>query len=225
MDKAELADDDRRENKGIGIGGPHAAVEVVQCIGEGQPVIDQPADVIRSIGVDIDGNRQRLAVSRSRTTMETEGCSHFQSVYDMQVMRPCLREIFPGMRTRIGADVIRLPIRRRALAVMFLQRRTIIRGFVTEPGAARVDETAIGDEAVPEIMSDFVPKMPEESSVWFAHRNAAPLALDIICLDHSYRNNAVVMARHDMGFVASGGGSARKSKAGPRTGVVDFVSK
>ena len=74
---------------------------------------------------------------------------HLQRVDDVQIMRPGLGKILPGVRRRVRADEIVLPVGRRTLLVMALQGGGVILAFVAEERAERVVAALAGDEQIP----------------------------------------------------------------------------
>src|ERR1700712_4619493 len=94
-----------------------------------------------------------------------------------------------------------LPVERRAVLVMRLQRLFVVDRFVPEDRTAGIELAAIADQYVPEVMADFMPKMPKHGAVGLAHLQSPPLALEIIGLGQRDGDDPVVVARHHLGTV------------------------
>src|SRR3954447_5743662 len=198
VNEAELVDNDRREDERIEIAHAHGAVDAVHGEGEGQPCVDDGLDVPRFVRVEADARRQLPVAVHLGPHLHAELASHLQSVDDVKIVRPGLGEIFPGMRGRVGRNVVLLPVRRGAFGIVTLQGLTVIGGIVAEHGAAFVQHAAVAHQHVPEIVPDLVAEMPEQRPVGLAHLQPAPLALDVVGLGQRDRDQAVVVAGQDL---------------------------
>src|SRR4051794_30984862 len=98
----------------------------------------------------------------------------------MQVMSPCLRPIFPGMNTRIGADKSLFPVGLGPFLIVTIQGRGIILTLIAKTLAKRLEQIAVLDEPVPIIMADLVAKMAQQGSVWLMHLQPALFPLGIV---------------------------------------------
>src|SRR5277367_76780 len=104
-------------------------------------------------------------------------------------MRPGFREILPGMRTGVGADVGIAPNGRRTLTVMTLQRCVVVDALVAENGAKVIEPTAVAHQSIPVVMAHFVSEMADERPVGFAEGVAALLALRVIAFGNVQRDD------------------------------------
>ena len=86
--------------------------------------------------VEIDIGVQRLVFGGGGVDAQAEGAGGLQRVDDVQIMRPGLGEILPGMGGGIGGNEILLPVRRRAFGVMALQGCGVILPLIAEHRAA-----------------------------------------------------------------------------------------
>ena len=196
MDRAHLLDDRRRQDEGIGVEKAHRPVEAVERIAQRNPGLDQRRGVAHAVRIEVDLGVEFARPRQPRPHIDAEGAGHFQRIDDVQVMRPGLGKVLPGMRRRIGADEILPPVRNGAVGVIGLQRRPVIHRFVAENLAPAFDEAAVAHQQVPEIMADLVAKVAEQRAIWLVHDGAPPLALGVVGLFDRERDQAVVVARH-----------------------------
>ena len=104
VDEAQLIDCRLGEHEGIEVGLAHRAVEAVERQRQRQPAVDQRADAGRAIGIEIDAGVELVAARQPGVRRQAEGAGDLQRVDDMEVMRPGLGEVLPGMRRGVGAD-------------------------------------------------------------------------------------------------------------------------
>src|SRR5689334_13394898 len=103
----------------------------------------------------------------SRTQRQPAAHRRLRDIQHVQIVGPALGPIFPRMAAGIRADESCLPIGRRSLLVMPLQRCGVILSLVTEQRTKRVEVLAVGDQAIPIVMSALVTEMTEQRTVRF----------------------------------------------------------
>ena len=80
---------------------------------------------------------------------------------------------------------------------MAIEGLAIVLPFVAEKIPISLEPVRISDQAIPVVMADLVPKMPEERPIFLLHRMASALPLDVIGFSHIDRDQAVVMTRQN----------------------------
>src|ERR1700735_4862788 len=113
-------------------------------------------------------------------------------------MRPGLGPVFPGVRRSVCADVVVLPIQRRPILIVYLERGAIILAVVAKHRTAFLQPATVPDQYVPEIVADLMTEVAEQGPVRLTHLRAAALAHDIVRFFQGYGNDAIVMAREDL---------------------------
>src|SRR5665213_3927820 len=112
--------------------------------------------------------------------IHAEGAGHFQGIDNVEVMRPGLGEILPGMRGSISADETFLPVGNSAIGVIDLQRLAVIHRLIAENIPTRLDETAVTNQNIPKIMADLMTKVTEQGAVGFVHGRAPLLSFGVV---------------------------------------------
>jgi hypothetical protein len=161
MDEGQLLDNRRIDDERIQVGLAHAAVEVVERERERQPIIDNPSDVDPALRIDAKVGGQRATVVQRRVDLDPEGTRHLDRVDDVQVVRPGLGEILPGMRRRVGRDETLLSVGRRSCAVVALQGPAIVLPLISEDGPAGIESAAIAHKQIPVVVADLMPEVAE----------------------------------------------------------------
>lgn len=100
------------------------------------------------------------------------------------------------MRTRIGAHVELLPVRRRADFVIALESLAVICRLITKDGSEGIELATVAHQTIPYVMAGLVAEMAEQRAVWLVHRDADLLAGGIIGLGGADRDQAVLVAGH-----------------------------
>ena len=164
--------------------------------------------------------RGLLRIARIETngfSDQSEIVGNFQRVLDVHEMGPGFRPVFPGMRRRIMADVVVLPVRRGSVGIVVLQGLLIIGLFVAEKSAEAVKIISIADQAVPVIVANLVPKMSEQGTQGLFHCIANFFADGVVRFGDVQRDETIFMAGHDFGDAAVGVHSIfEESKREPR---------
>ena len=94
----------------------------------------------------------------------------------MQIVRPRFRPILPRMHARVRADEMLLPIRRRPLLVMVMQRCPCSRQSHRRRARETARSSGPRNQAIPIIMTRLMAQMPKQSPVGFVqlHPHAFP---------------------------------------------------
>ena len=66
--------------------------------------LDDLVDVAADVGVEVDPGPVRALAVDGRGDAEAEGVGGLQRIDDVEVMRPGLGEVLPGMGGRVGRD-------------------------------------------------------------------------------------------------------------------------
>src|ERR1700723_3259549 len=118
-------------------------------------------------------------------------------------MRPRLRPILPRVHGGVGADETLLPAGRRPFRIVPIQCLLVAGPFVAEKLAEGLQTATAGNQAIPEIMSDFVAKMAQQSAIRLLLQGALLLAMDIVRLgDVDGNQSVVVTGEHALGIAA-----------------------
>lgn len=131
VDEGQFRDDIRRQNEWIKVRFSHATVDRVHRNGQRDPGIDQPVYIPRLVGIEVDYGAE-VGLIVGGLNPHTERGSHFQRIDNVQIMRPCLGEIFPRVRRSVAADISIPPGVGSALRVVGPQRLLIILAFVAK---------------------------------------------------------------------------------------------
>jgi hypothetical protein len=91
-----------------------------------------------------------------------------------------------------------LPVGWRALSIVTLQAGGIVLAIIAKHGATSIELTAVPDKNIPKVMTDLMPEMAERRAVRFGQFRPASLALDAIGLRKGDRDEAILMAGHDL---------------------------
>ena len=132
-----------------------------------------------------------------RLEAEPEGVGHLERVDDMKVVSPSLGEVLPGMGGRVGRDKALLPVRRRALAVVALQRLGVVLLIVAKFCPAGLEHAAVAHENIPIVVADLVPEMAKGRAIGLVQLRAALLAFSRVRFYQRNRHRAIVVASHD----------------------------
>jgi hypothetical protein len=81
---------------------------------------------------------------------------------------------------------------------MLLECHIVILAVIAEYPSASIELTAIAQQAVPVVMTDFVPEVTEQRAVWLSHGVATPLSFDIVGFRKCDRDQAIIMASHHL---------------------------
>ena len=149
-----------------------------------------------AVGVEVHRGVELVALSDGRPDRQTEGVGGLERVDDVQVVRPGLGEVLPRMHGGVGTDEARLPVARRALLIVALQRLTVVSLFVAEQRAERLELTAVPHQPIPEVVSDLVPEMAKQRAIRLVHRDPALLAPHVVSLGQRNGDEAVIVSRH-----------------------------
>ena len=113
--------------------------------------------------------------------------------------------------------MVLLPVGRRAIGMVGLQRLLVIGALVAEQCAEGGKPLrVVADQAVPVIVAELMAEMAEQRAIVLAHLDAPSFALGRVRLGDIECDQAVVMAGQDARATRTAAiGSARKSKARP----------
>ena len=148
------------------------------------------------VGIEVDRGRKVGALGHARADPHAERRRGLQRVDHVEVVRPGFGQVLPRMRAGVGGDETLLPIRRRPVGVMALQRRAVVLALVAEQLPERLDVGRIAHQAVPVVVRDLVAEMAEQRAVGLAHLPPHALALGIVGLGEVDGDEAVVVAGH-----------------------------
>ena len=124
---------------------------------------------------------REFATGPPRLDLQTESARRLQGVHDVQIVRPGLGEILPGMGGGVHADKVVLPVGRCALVIVPLKRLAIVEPVVAEQSAARGEAAGFArHQPVPEIVPGFMAEVAEHGAIRLAHLGPHPLAHRII---------------------------------------------
>ena len=123
--------------------------------------------------------------------------SGLQCVDHVKVVRPCLSEIFPWMRTGVAGDKTLRPILRRTIRIVLLKCGGIVLLLIAEDRAKAVEMRGIRNQTIPVIMRNLVAKMSKQGAVGLAHLAAPAFALDIVGFGKIDGDETMFMAGHD----------------------------
>ena len=181
MDELQLYDDRFGQDERVEIRLPHAAVEPVDGDGQRNPGIDEQLRAIGEVRLETVvqmRNRRLIAVGAD---VDSVGARRLQRVDHVNIVCPGLCKILPWMRCRIGGDEGLLPIGRRTVLIMLLQRIFIILPLVAKDSPASIERLSIvPNQPIPVIMGQLMTKMTDERAVGFAHADAPSFALGVV---------------------------------------------
>ena len=118
-------------------------------------------------------------------------------VAHVQVMRPALGPVFPGVGGGVGADKIPLPVGGWAFGVVALQTGGVVDRLVTEQLVEPVHPPGASDQPVPVVMTHLMAKVTQQGAVRLPHGFAGQLPGGVIGLVHVEGDQTRLMARHD----------------------------
>src|SRR5208283_5297941 len=117
-----------------------------------------------------------------------------------------------------SADKSKLPIRRRTLEVMPLQRFLIVGTLIAKDCSASVQLRAGQDQSIPKIMSDFMAEVAQERAVGFFLERALLFALDVVRFGNVDGDQSVIVSgQYALGIAI--GGILQKLKRQPGIAV------
>src|SRR5262249_33985291 len=117
----------------------------------------------------------------------------------VEVMRPALGEVLPGVSARVAADEGFAPVRARAVFVMPLERGGIILALGAERLAEAIDAAAVASEHLPVVIAHLGAKRAEDGAVGLAELAAQALALGVVGLAQADRDDAAGVSGRDLG--------------------------
>ena len=109
-------------------------------------------------------------------------------------MRPALRPVLPGMRGGIGAHEPLLPVGRRTVLVVLIQRLRIVLALVAEERTPALEARAGLHQPLPVVMADLVAEVSKHRSIRLVQGDAPLLALGIVGLAEVQGDHAARMA-------------------------------
>src|SRR4029077_13123810 len=110
MDEAQLLDHGRRENERIRVSLAQAAVQVVEHVGERMPVGGDLVEGLLAFAFRHGDLLQAGFVGARRAQREPASGGALARIWTVEVVRPGLRPVLPGMRGGVGADEAPLPV-------------------------------------------------------------------------------------------------------------------
>src|SRR5581483_7532598 len=112
-------------------------------------------------------------------------------------MGPGLGPVLPGVAGCVGADEGLFPVCRWAALVRPLQRLLVVSALVAEQFTEGRELRRVAYEAVPVVVPDLVPEMPENRPVWLVLHALLLLALHIVRFGNVDGDQSVVVTRQD----------------------------
>jgi predicted nucleic acid-binding protein len=131
VDESEFVDCRWRQYKRVRIRQTHAAVQTVERVCQGKPILDNLSEflpVSEFHGLLFHGGF--VATSWLKRKPAGSGC--FQGVGHVHVMGPRFRPVFPRVNARISADELLVPARPRPVRIMRFDGRIVVNSFIAE---------------------------------------------------------------------------------------------
>ena len=119
-------------------------------------------------------------------------------VTHVQVVRPALGPVFPGVATRVGAHKMQLPAGGRPIFMVAFETAQVVRRLIAKQRVKAFQPRRIGNQAVPVIVTRLMTKMAQQRAVGLAHGLAHGFALGVVGFIHIEGDQAGVMSGHDM---------------------------
>ena len=194
----QLGHDLVRQHERVDVGLAHGPRHAVHQHRQFGPVVDEGQVLVRTrvIGLVQHVVSERLEFQPRLVEHQAVTRGRVHHVAHVHVVGPALRPVFPGMGRGIGADVAELPVRRRPVFVVPLQAVAVVERLVAEQRTTGFEPVAVGNQAVPVVMSDLVPQMADQGAIRLVHVGARAFAMHIVGLDDVERDQAVVVAGH-----------------------------
>ncbi len=153
----------RRQHERIRILHAHAAIEAVERQRHRVPARGQRFEIAKR--QRIGGHLFAGTLGAGNAQRKSVALGGLERVDHVQVVRPGLRPVFPGMHGGVGADVRIRPVRGRALLVVALHRLVVVERVVAEELAKCAEQVAVPDEPVPVVVADLVPQVAEHGAI------------------------------------------------------------
>lgn len=97
-------------------------------------------------------------------------------------MGPGLREILPSVSAGVAADVMLLPVGRRASRIMVTQTGLVVFTFIAEQPPEGTQPPAVANQPVPVIVANLVTKVGQQSAERLSHILSVALPRGIVRL-------------------------------------------
>ena len=138
-----------------------------------------------SSGAYSDSRPKRFDLPVVALRVDAEAERGAQAVHDVQVVRPGLGPVLPGMHGGVGADVRLRPVGGRPLLVVALERLGVAGPLVAEQlRGKRVEPGGAPDQPVPVVVADLVAEVAQQRAVGLVHGVPDLLALGVVGLLH-----------------------------------------
>src|SRR5262245_19103766 len=108
------------------------------------------------VWIEVDARGKRLSFGEPRPYAQAERARGFERVDHVEVVRPGLCEILPGVRAGIGGDEMLRPVGRRPFGIVALERGGVVLPFVAEYRAEFLELRRRRDQAIPIVVRDLV---------------------------------------------------------------------
>ena len=122
------------------------------------------------------------------------GGGGFERVRHVEIVRPRLCPILPGMGAGIRAHELLLPLGRRTCLIVTLQRACVVVTLVTKQGSELIQVRTPLDQPRPVVVTNLVSHVSEQGAIRFSQRLAPLLPFGVVSLRDVDRDKAVRMA-------------------------------
>ncbi len=174
----------------------HAACQLVEHSGEFDPGIDELQELfsLRIVRVVERGLGERAELQLHVAGTHAEAQRGIEGVHHVQIVGPGFRPVFPGVHGGVGTDEGRLPVGRRTLFIVALQRGAVIGALIAEQTAVIVEPWAARNQPVPIVVANFVAEMAKQGAIGFLQLDARLLAHVIVGFSDVQGDQPVGMA-------------------------------
>jgi hypothetical protein len=148
---------------------------------------------LRDVRVEVDRDVEAGAPGDLRAQPNAEGGGGFERIDHVEIVRPGLRKILPGVCARVRCHEPLGPVGRGPGSVVALQRDLVILTLVAEQLSKLIEGGRIRHQVIPVIVSDLVPEMTEQRAVRLGQGLALALALDVVGFRHIERDEPAGM--------------------------------
>ncbi len=191
MSKAKLYGDGRRNDVWIKKGRPEAAGDLVEHGGKADPALEPgvkadirllTAGAFLRQGAGFEGQDDKRQIKAPAPNTKILTC--LEAVENLQVMSPGLRPILPRMGGCVGGNVVLPPVLWGTMKVMTLKSRCIVNAVVAkdikEGQAERMPPVQSGKDPLPDVMTAFMAKMPQQRATCLTQHLTVDLTPGVI---------------------------------------------
>src|SRR5579871_4466772 len=97
--------------------------------------------------------------------LNAEAAGHLECIDDVEVMSPGFGKVLPGVHRSVGGNETVLPVGRRPLTIVTLERLLVILSVVTKQAPAFSQHAAVAHQNVPVMVTNLVPEMTKEGAI------------------------------------------------------------